>query len=117
MVVPATAAVARGVSASKVTRLVKRPTATLASVRAGRPDVLAATVRTNARLGVAGQYVGLQVRYAGTSTWRSVTRRTTDRLGRVTFSVQPRRRAAYRWVYPGAWNLAASTSPVVSVSS
>lgn len=115
-VVPATAAVARGLSASRVTRFVKRPTATLASARAGRPDVLAATVRTNALLGVAGQYVSLQVRYAGTSTWRSLTRRMTDRLGRATFSVQPRRKAAYRWVYPGAWNLAPSTSATVSVS-
>ncbi|MEO7746209.1 MAG: hypothetical protein ABIV05_08280 [Actinomycetota bacterium] len=116
VVVPATAAVARGLSSSRVSRFVKRPTATLASVRAGRPDVLAATVRTNALLGVGGQYVSLQVRYAGTSTWRSVTRRMTDRLGRVTFAVQPRRKVAYRWVYPGAWNLAPSTSTAVSVS-
>ena len=116
VVVPATAAVARGLSATRVTRFVKRPTAALASVRAGRPDVLAATVRTNALLGVAGQYVSLQVRYAGTSAWRTVTRRMTDRLGRTTFTVQPRRKAAYRWVYPGAWNLAPSTSAAVTVS-
>ena len=116
VVVPATGAVARGLSASKVTRFVKRPTATLATVRAGRPDVLTTTVRTNARLGVAGQSVSLQVRYAGTTAWRVVTRRTTDRLGQARFSVQPRRRAAYRWVYPGAWNLAPSTSGPVSVS-
>ncbi len=116
VVVPATAGLARGLSASKVTRFVKRPTATLATVRAGRPDVLATTVRTNARLGVAGQSVSLQVRYVGTTAWRVVTRRTTDRVGQARFSVQPRRKAAYRWVYPGAWNLAPSTSAAVSVS-
>ena len=116
VVVPATGAVARGLSASKVTRFVKRPTATLAMVRAGRPDVLATTVRTDAQLGVAGQSVSLQVRYPGMTAWRVVTRRTTDRLGQARFSVQPRRRAAYRWVYPGAWNLAPSTSGTVSVS-
>ena len=96
VVVPATGSVARGLSASKVTRFVKRPTATLATVRAGRPDVLATTVRTNARLGVAGQFVSLQVRYAGTTAWRVVTRRTTDRLGQARFSVQPRRSVVRR---------------------
>lgn len=115
VVVPATTAVAGATSATVSTAVVRRPTSGAAAVRTGRPDRLAVTVRTNARLPVAGQYVTLQVRYAGSTAWRTVTRRLTDRLGHAAVGVQPRRRAAYRWVYPGSWNLAPSTSASLAV--
>lgn len=116
VLVPATAVVGSATSNVTTTRIVRRPTGTLATVRLGRPDALTATVRTNLRVAVPGQYVTLQVKYPGSATWRTVARKLTNRSGQTVFTVQPQRRAYYRWVYAGSWNLAPSTSATSTVT-
>jgi hypothetical protein len=104
------------VSSTQVTRLVRRPTSAAGTVRVGRPDTLAATVRTNAGTPVTGRYVELQRRYAGTTTWRAITGRVTSSTGRVTLTVQPKRLTYYRWVFAGTTTLAPSRTASLTVA-
>lgn len=71
------------------------------AVRSGRPDVVSGLLRTSTGAAARYQYVRLQLRYYGSSTWHNVTTRRTSSTGRVAASVQPRRRVYYRWVYYG----------------
>ena len=57
------------------------------------------TLRTSTGAAVRYQYVRLQYRYYGSRTWHNLTWRKTSRTGYVAASVQPRRRAYYRWVH------------------
>lgn len=114
--VPATAAVTASSSANRLVAVVRRPTTTRVGLTVGRPDTLRAALRTNAGTAVAGQYVTLQMRSVGASTWRTVTRKMTSRSGQTSHTVQPRRRTYFRWVYPGATTLAPSTSATATVS-
>lgn len=115
-VVPASSTITAAGSAAATTRVVRRPTATGAGLKTGRPNTLTATVRTNARTPVAGQYVTLQVRYVGSTAWRTVGRKVSSRLGQAVFAVQPKRPASYRWIYGGSSALAPSTSATSAVS-
>jgi len=83
-------------------------------VRAGRPGVLLATMRTSSGAPVAGQYLTLQRRAAGTTAWRTVTRQRTNGSGQTAFAVAPRTSTAHRWVYFGAWNSAPSASSAIT---
>ena len=113
VLVPATSRTDAASSAVRTVLVVRRPTSTRIAVRAGRPDHLFVTVRTGAA--VSGQYVLLQSRYVGTTAWRTVARRVTNRSGQVVIAVQPRRRTDYRWVYTGSPALAPSVSPAALV--
>lgn len=113
-VVPGSALVAAGRSASVSVQVLRRTTALAAAVRAGRPAVLTATVKAGAAP-VAGQYLTLQQRPAGSTAWRPLTRKLTNRAGQVTYPVRPARATAYRWLYPGSWSMAPSVSPTTTV--
>ncbi len=112
--VPASSTVAAARSAASTLSVVRRPTSIRGTVRAGRPGVLIATMRTSSGAPVAGQYLTLQRRAAGTTAWRTVTRKRTNGSGQTAFAVAPRSSTAHRWVYFGAWNSAPSASSAIT---
>ena len=112
--VPATSAVAAARSAGWTISVVRRPTSTKGALKAGRLDLLTATVRTNSGTAVAGRYVTLQSRVAGSTSWRTVTRKLTNQSGQTAFAVRTRAGTTHRWVYLGAWNSAPSTSQALT---
>ncbi|MGN6300542.1 MAG: hypothetical protein ACTHN8_05555 [Angustibacter sp.] len=72
------------------------------AVRSGRPDVVSGLLRTSSGAAVRYQYVRLQYRYYGTSTWHTLTALRTSSTGGVSVRVQPRRGTYYRWAYYGS---------------
>jgi hypothetical protein len=85
-------------------------TALSSSARSGRPDLVRGVLRTSTGAAVRSQYVYLQYRYSGSSTWHTLTRRVSSRTGYVAASVQPRRRTYYRWYYKGSTVYGAAVS-------
>jgi hypothetical protein len=83
------------------TPFVRVPTRMSIGVRSGRPDVISGRLTTGAGVAMKSQYVTLQYRTYGTSTWRNVTRVVTNSTGSVAVKVQPKKRTYYRWVYGG----------------
>jgi hypothetical protein len=100
---------------SATVKVSPHPTSASASVKTGRPDVVSAKLTRTDGKALGGQIVRLQYRYAGTSTWRTLTSRTTTSYGNASYKVQPKRTTYYRWVYSGSTANARSTSPALSV--
>ncbi|KRE54709.1 hypothetical protein [Phycicoccus sp. Soil748] len=89
------------VSSASAAPLVRIPTKVTMAVRSGRPDALSGRLTTGAGASMKYVYVSLQYRAYGTSTWRTGTQVRTSSTGTVSYSVQPRKRMYYRWVYAG----------------
>ncbi len=78
---------------------------------AGRHREVRGTLRVTDGSRVAGATVRLERRYAGSTRWVRVGKAVTDRRG--TVAERPRRKAYYRWVFPGDDALKSSRSPKV----
>jgi hypothetical protein len=89
------------VASASTAPLVRIPTKVSMTVKSGRPDVLTGRLLTGAGAVVKYQYVTLQYRTYGTSTWRTITKYKSSSTGYVTAKVQPKKRTYYRWVYSG----------------
>jgi hypothetical protein len=89
------------VSSASAAPLVRIPTKATMAVRSGHPDALSGRLTTGAGASMKYVYVSLQYRAYGTSTWRTATQVRTSSTGTLSYSVQPRKRMYYRWVYAG----------------
>ena len=86
---------------SSISVTVKTPTVMTSKVTAGSPDTLVGHLATAGGTAMAGRTVYLQRRYAGSSTWSTVTSGTTTKYGNFTSTQQPKRATYYRFYFPG----------------
>jgi hypothetical protein len=90
----------------------KKPVTIASSITVGRPDKVRATL-TSGTTRLAGVTVGLYYHYAGSTAWKLITHYTTNSLGGVVVSTQPKRYTYYLWSYLGSSTYSAATSKAV----
>lgn len=77
------------------------PSALTMTAKVGRPNTFSTRLTTKGGTALGSRYVYLQRKYYGSTTWTSVVKVKVSSTGYASSKQQPRRKAYYRWYYPG----------------